>query len=33
MAVPEPNLTRNSFFILFPAKGTLSYKQIIYSRL
>jgi len=27
------NLTRNSFCILFPAKGVVSYRQIISSRL
>jgi len=27
------NLTRNSFYILFPAKGIVSYRQIISSRL
>jgi len=26
------NLTRNSLYILLPAKGTMSYKQIISSR-
>ena len=31
IAVPE--LTRNSFQILFPAKGILNYRQIISSRL
>jgi len=31
MAVPE--LTRNSFYILFPAKGIMNYRQIISSRL
>jgi len=31
VAVPE--LTRNSFYILFPAKGTLNYRPIISSRL
>jgi len=31
IAVPE--CTRNSFYILFPAKGILSYWQIISSRL
>jgi len=31
MAVPE--LSRNSFYILFPAKGIMNYTQIIYSRL
>jgi len=27
------NLTRNSFYILFPAIGMMSYRQIISSRL
>jgi len=27
------NLTRNSFYILFLAKGIVSYRQIIFSRL
>jgi len=27
------NLTRNSFYILFPAKGIVSYRQIISNRL
>jgi len=27
------NLARNSFYILFPAKGIVSYRQIISSRL
>ena len=27
------NLTRNSFHILFPAKGGVSYKQVISCRL
>jgi len=27
------NLTRKSFYILFPAKGIVSFRQIIYSRL
>jgi len=31
MAVPE--LTRNSFYILFPAKGIMNYRQIISIRL
>jgi len=31
MAVPE--LIRNSFDILFPAKGVMNYRQIISSRL
>jgi len=31
MAVPE--LTRNSFYILFPVKGIMNYRQIISSRL
>jgi len=31
IAVPE--LTRNSFYILFPAKGIMNYRQIISSRL
>jgi len=30
MAVPE--CTRNSFYILFPAKGVMNYRQIISSR-
>jgi len=32
VAVPEP-YTTNSFCILFPAKGIMSYRQIISSRL
>jgi len=32
MAVPEP-YHRNSFYILFPAAGNMSYRQIISSRL
>jgi len=31
MSVPE--LTTNSFYILFPAKGVMNYKQIISSLL
>ena len=31
IAVPE--LTKNSFYILFPAKGIMNYRQIISSRL
>jgi len=31
MSVPE--LTRNSFYILFPAKGVMNYKHIISGRL
>jgi len=27
------NLTRNSFYIMFPVKGIVSYMQIIFSRL
>ena len=27
------NLTRNSFYVLFPAKGVVSYRQVISSRL
>jgi len=27
------NLTRNSFYILFPAKGIVSYRQVVSSRL
>jgi len=30
IAVPE--CTRNSFYILFPAKGVMNYRQIISSR-
>ena len=28
-ATMVPDLTRNSFYILFPAKGIMSYRQII----
>jgi len=31
--VGVPELTRNSFYILFPANGIMKYKQIIYGRL
>jgi len=31
--IPVPELTRNRFYILFPAKGVINYRQIISSRL
>jgi len=33
VAVPESHCSKNSFCILFPAKGVVSYGQIISSRL
>jgi len=32
-AVAVPELTSNSFYILFPAKGVINFRQIISSRL
>jgi len=31
--VEVPELTRNSFYVLFPAKGIMNYMKIISSRL